>query len=267
MSPLIITALVAIGVLVVVSLLRKAKDSGLAIRATTLSTYQRAIASGSNTEDSIFGAIQFLRYREPFKGLSDDELRHAARRLGTMDDPTLFTLVVAEVERSQNLDAIRNSDLLEGFIRGANSGAFEPKAATGQGARLRAPNPGLLAIEKELASIFAGDPMGDGSVVGFMQVSERLHGALDRLYSFVESDPTTSAVMDAHGASRADLESLHNSLMAAGCGFVFGRQVSAAAIGEAEPLEFLLLRKKERGGIGDREANALLKLYSQRANS
>src|SRR6476620_2252716 len=113
---LVVVLLALVGLGALYAYLKSPGGRRAALGATPMGAYLRARDKGATVEQAIFDAIQILRYREPWAGLSDTDLSAAARILATLNDPKLFTAVVVEVEESRSLNAIRDRDTLETFV-------------------------------------------------------------------------------------------------------------------------------------------------------
>src|SRR3954471_10370945 len=87
-----------------------------ALGSTPMGAYLNATKKGASPEDAIYDAIQVLRYRQPWQGLSDSALRSASRTLGQMKNPKDFIAVVIEVEETRDLSAILDLEALEAFV-------------------------------------------------------------------------------------------------------------------------------------------------------
>lgn len=117
----VVILLAIVGLTVLYTYLKSPGGHRAALSATPMGAYLRARDKGATAEQAIFDAIQILRYREPWVGLSEADLSAAASTLAALHDPKLFTAVVVEVEESGSLNAIRNRGALDQFVLGANS--------------------------------------------------------------------------------------------------------------------------------------------------
>jgi hypothetical protein len=70
--------------------------------------------------------------------------------------------------------------------------------------------------------------------------------AEDELFNLIEGDPTLHAIMQKHGATRADLRRVYSTLLACGAGqWSRGHWVAASALCYGFTLEFVLKRLRE----------------------
>jgi hypothetical protein len=113
-----VIVLIAVGVLVVGFLLFSMTTRGrtAVLAAAPTGAYLRAIKQAASPHDAIFDAIQVLRYRDPWRGLSDADLSRAATILAQLPDPSSFSEIVVAVEESRSLAPILDTEHLQGFV-------------------------------------------------------------------------------------------------------------------------------------------------------
>ncbi|MGI8765935.1 MAG: hypothetical protein ACR2KM_05405 [Gemmatimonadaceae bacterium] len=87
-----------------------------ALGAVPAGVYLRAIKQGASAHDAIFDAIQVLRYRPPWQGLSDADLSRAATIFAQLPDPSLFSQIVIAVEESRSLAPMLDTEHLQQFV-------------------------------------------------------------------------------------------------------------------------------------------------------
>lgn len=122
------TAAVILAVVLFVRIFAGPRNVRAMVLANPMGHYMRARDSGATPAQAMFAALAPLRYREPWRGLSDDTLRGACEVLssGLTIDP--FKALILQVEGTRDANWITNQAYLLGLVAsdiGAHGAPFE----------------------------------------------------------------------------------------------------------------------------------------------
>jgi hypothetical protein len=65
--------------------------------------YKQQIAGGATPQQAILAVLTFLRRREPFSTISEDQAKAAALILSRLPDPAYFTQPCIEAEQTRDM--------------------------------------------------------------------------------------------------------------------------------------------------------------------